>query len=192
MMSVAVAHRLGDFRLDAAFASEGGLTALFGRSGAGKTSLVNAIAGLIRPDFGRIAVEGETLTDTERGRFVPKHRRRIGRSAAESRAMGGCFVEPEPDIERASSQCLQRASGTDGEVGVAERHAGSRGTRDFEVDAASRRKRDADSDQVVPVDRDQDAVDVVVSVRSAADNAQREIQLCVCGDDPRGEVGHGR
>src|SRR2546430_9635042 len=78
MLSVAVEHRLGDFRLDAAFDSTGGLTALFGRSGAGKTSLVNAIAGLIRPDRGRITLEDTTLTDTERGVFVPARRRHIG------------------------------------------------------------------------------------------------------------------
>jgi molybdate transport system ATP-binding protein len=78
MLSVAIRHRLGDFTLDAEFASSGGLTALFGRSGAGKTSLVNAIAGLIRPERGRIVVDGEVLTDTDSGRFVPAHRRRIG------------------------------------------------------------------------------------------------------------------
>src|SRR5215212_5696847 len=78
MLSVAVEHRLGDFRLDAAFDSAGGLTALFGRSGAGKTSLVNAIAGLIRPDRGHIALDDTVLTDTERGVFVPARRRRIG------------------------------------------------------------------------------------------------------------------
>jgi molybdate transport system ATP-binding protein len=78
MLSVAVEHRLGDFRLDAAFDSAGGLTVLFGRSGAGKTSLVNAIAGLIRPDRGRITLDDTVLTDTERGVFVPARRRHIG------------------------------------------------------------------------------------------------------------------
>ena len=78
MLTVAVRHRLGDFALDAAFDSETGLTALFGRSGAGKTTLVNAIAGLIRPARGRVALDGETLTDTERHVFVPAHHRRIG------------------------------------------------------------------------------------------------------------------
>lgn len=78
MLSASVTHRLGAFTLDAAFESEGGLTALFGRSGAGKTSLVNAIAGLYRPDRGRIAVDGAVLTDTASGVFVPAHRRRIG------------------------------------------------------------------------------------------------------------------
>ena len=78
MLTVSVTHRLGDFTLDAAFASEGGLTVLFGRSGAGKTSLVNAIAGLYRPQRGHIEIDGEVLTDTATGRFVPAHRRRVG------------------------------------------------------------------------------------------------------------------
>jgi molybdate transport system ATP-binding protein len=78
MLSVAVEHRLGDFILDAAFDSGGGLTALFGRSGSGKTSLVNAVAGLIRPARGHIVVDGEVLTDTARGVFVPARRRHIG------------------------------------------------------------------------------------------------------------------
>jgi molybdate transport system ATP-binding protein len=78
MLSVVVRHRLGDFLLDAAFESGGGLTALFGRSGSGKTSLVNAIAGLIRPQRGHIVVDGEVLTDTASGVFVPARRRHVG------------------------------------------------------------------------------------------------------------------
>jgi molybdate transport system ATP-binding protein len=78
VLSVAVSHRFGHFVLDAAFDSGRGLTALFGRSGAGKTSLVNAIAGLLRPERGCIVIDGEVLADTERGIFVPARRRRIG------------------------------------------------------------------------------------------------------------------
>src|SRR3954467_5914869 len=78
MIEIAVHHRLGAFALDAAFASEGGLTALFGRSGSGKTSLVNIIAGLIRPERGRVVVNRETLTDTARGLFVKPKQRRVG------------------------------------------------------------------------------------------------------------------
>lgn len=78
MIEVAIDHRLGAFRLAITFASSGPLTALFGRSGAGKTSLINAIAGLIRPDRGRIAIDGTILTDTAQRIFVPAHRRRIG------------------------------------------------------------------------------------------------------------------
>src|ERR1041385_1514832 len=78
MLEVAARHRFGAFTLDAAFAAEGGLTALFGRSGSGKTSLVNVIAGLIRPEHGSVVVSGEVLTDTERGLFVKPKKRRIG------------------------------------------------------------------------------------------------------------------
>ena len=78
MIEVAVRHRLGAFVLDAAFTAEGGLTALFGRSGSGKTSLVNVIAGLIRPGHGRVVVDRETLTDTGHRIFVPMRKRRVG------------------------------------------------------------------------------------------------------------------
>jgi molybdate transport system ATP-binding protein len=78
VLEVDIEHRLGSFALDVHFRSGRGLTALFGRSGAGKTSVVNAIAGLIRPQHGRIAVDGAVLLDTERGVVIPAHRRRIG------------------------------------------------------------------------------------------------------------------
>jgi len=77
-ITIDVQHRLGDFHLDARFESDGRLTALFGKSGSGKTSLVNVIAGLIKPDKGRVLVDGETLVDTDKGVFIPKHQRRIG------------------------------------------------------------------------------------------------------------------
>jgi molybdate transport system ATP-binding protein len=78
MLEVDIQHRLGAFMLDAHFHSGRGLTALFGRSGAGKTSVVNAIAGLIRPQQGRIVIDGSVALDTERGICTPPHRRRIG------------------------------------------------------------------------------------------------------------------
>ena len=84
-LEVEVLHRQGAFTLDARFRTEGGVTALFGRSGSGKTTLVNAIGGLIRPDRGRIAVEGTILIDTASGLFVPRHRRRIGTVFQEGR-----------------------------------------------------------------------------------------------------------
>jgi molybdate transport system ATP-binding protein len=77
-LEVDVDHRRGDFHLQARFASQPGLTALFGRSGSGKTSIVDMVGGLIRPDRGRIAIDGQVLIDTERGVFVPAHKRRIG------------------------------------------------------------------------------------------------------------------
>ena len=84
-LSVAIAHRQGDFTLDVSFAAPSGVTALFGRSGAGKTTLVNALGGLLRPARGRIALGSQVLLDTDRGIFVPRHRRRIGTVFQEGR-----------------------------------------------------------------------------------------------------------
>ena len=77
-LSVRIRHRLGDFQLDAAFESSGPLTALFGPSGSGKSSLVNLIGGLMRPDKGLIAIDRRVLVDTASNVFLPKHKRRIG------------------------------------------------------------------------------------------------------------------
>ncbi|MCS4091097.1 molybdenum ABC transporter ATP-binding protein [Rhizobium sp. BK176] len=78
-------QRLGTFSLDAAFTSERGITALFGRSGSGKTSMIRIIAGLARPDRGQVILDGQTMTDTDRRIFVAKHRRRFGYVFQEAR-----------------------------------------------------------------------------------------------------------
>ena len=77
-LSIAIRKQLGQFTLDIALETGPGVTALFGRSGSGKTSLVNLIAGLVRPDQGSIVLDGRTLVDTERSVFVPASKRRIG------------------------------------------------------------------------------------------------------------------
>ena len=77
-LAVDVTHRFGSFLLEARFASDGRLTAFFGRSGSGKSSLINIIAGVVRPDRGRIVLDDTTLVDTDRGVFVPKFRRCVG------------------------------------------------------------------------------------------------------------------
>lgn len=77
-VEVSLRHRQGAFRLDVDFRAEDGIVALFGKSGAGKSSVVNAVAGLLAPQEGRVAVNGEVLLDTSRGISVPVHRRRIG------------------------------------------------------------------------------------------------------------------
>lgn len=84
-LDIDVDHRRGSFHLGAHFSAAPGLTALFGRSGSGKTTLVDIVGGLVRPDRGRVAVGGQVLVDTERGVFVPKHRRRIGYVFQDSR-----------------------------------------------------------------------------------------------------------
>ena len=78
MLEIDVKRRLGDFTVDARFNSGGGVTALFGRSGAGKTSIVNMVSGLLRPDEGRIAVDGHVLFDSAAGVDLPPWRRRLG------------------------------------------------------------------------------------------------------------------
>jgi molybdate transport system ATP-binding protein len=74
---VDVLRRFADAEVRLSFTSGSGLTALFGPSGAGKTSVLNMVAGLLRPDAGRVAVAGETLF--EAGRIdLPPERRRAG------------------------------------------------------------------------------------------------------------------
>lgn len=75
---VDVVRRLGDWEFDCGFAVGEGLTVLFGPSGSGKTSLLNMIAGLLRPDRGRIVINGELVFDRGAGIDVPPNRRRIG------------------------------------------------------------------------------------------------------------------
>ena len=82
---VSIDHQLGDFHLRAEFACEGRLTALFGASGSGKTSVINAIAGLLNPDRARIVIDDVTLIDTQAGVRVPTHRREIGYVFQEAR-----------------------------------------------------------------------------------------------------------
>ncbi len=77
-LDVDVALSRGSFHLDARFETGGRLTALFGPSGSGKSTVVDLIAGMARPDRGRIRVGDAVLVDTDRRIFVPAHRRRIG------------------------------------------------------------------------------------------------------------------
>ncbi len=66
------------FVLDADFAIPGGCVALFGASGSGKTTIAKLIAGLDKPDRGRIVVDGRVLVDTAERIDVPVHKRRVG------------------------------------------------------------------------------------------------------------------
>lgn len=75
---VDIARRLGDRDIAVAFTADAGLTALFGPSGVGKTSVLNMIAGVLRPDRGRIVVAGEVLFDSAAQIDVPPERRGAG------------------------------------------------------------------------------------------------------------------
>lgn len=113
MISLSVKQRLGGFALDAAFESPGGLTALFGPSGCGKTSIVRLIAGLIRPQQGRIVLDDTVLADTAARRFVPPHRRGIGYVFQEPRLLPHLSVRQNLLYGRWFAQHLRRVAGQD-------------------------------------------------------------------------------
>jgi molybdate transport system ATP-binding protein len=100
MLRIDVSKQLGEFSVEASFASEGPVTGLFGASGAGKTSLINMIAGLLRPDRGSIAIDGETLDDVAGGVHVPTHRRRIGYMFQDARLFPHLNVRQNLDYGR--------------------------------------------------------------------------------------------
>jgi len=77
-LSVRIRRTVPGFELDVTFDAPQGVTALFGRSGAGKTTIVNAVAGLLKPDAGRVAIGSWELFDLAVGRWLKPHRRRVG------------------------------------------------------------------------------------------------------------------
>ncbi len=85
MLEVDVSRTLGSFDLAARFSAGRGITALFGRSGVGKTMLVNMLAGLDRPDTGRISINGQVLFDGKANIDVAPEKRRLGYVFQESR-----------------------------------------------------------------------------------------------------------
>jgi molybdate transport system ATP-binding protein len=117
MLRVDVSKQLGEFSLQATFASEGRVTGLFGASGAGKTSLINMIAGLLRPDRGTIAIDTETLDDTADRVHVPAHSRRIGYVFQDARLFPHLDVRENLDYGRRmnhlADDAAQRARVTD-------------------------------------------------------------------------------
>ncbi|NJM83183.1 MAG: ATP-binding cassette domain-containing protein, partial [Tabrizicola sp.] len=118
MLSVALRHDFPGFRLDAAFEAPPGITALFGRSGSGKTSIVNAVAGLLRPDEGRIAIGEALLFDARHD--LPPHRRRVGYVFQDARLFPHLSVRqnllysariarrPAPDLEETAGVAVER------------------------------------------------------------------------------------
>jgi molybdate transport system ATP-binding protein len=78
MIDVDIEQRLGDFHLDVSFSAEAPIVGLFGRSGSGKTSIVNAIAGIARPERGSIRINDAVLFDADRRVDLPPESRRVG------------------------------------------------------------------------------------------------------------------
>ena len=100
MLAVDVDKRLGEFSIAARFETAAGVTALFGPSGAGKTTVVNMIAGLVAPDRGRITLANAVLFDSARRIDVPAHRRRIGYVFQEGRLFPHLSVAGNLDYGR--------------------------------------------------------------------------------------------
>lgn len=104
MLSVDIEKRLGEFEIEVAFESKGSVTALFGSSGSGKTSIVNMVAGLIAPDRGRIALDDTVLFDSAARVNVPMHRRHIGYVFQEGRLFPHLSVAANLDYGRRMSR----------------------------------------------------------------------------------------
>lgn len=85
MLDLKLRHQIGAFSLDLNFQAARGITALFGRSGAGKTTVINAVAGLITPDDGYIRVGDMDLFDPARGVNLAAHQRQAGYIFQEAR-----------------------------------------------------------------------------------------------------------
>ncbi len=110
-MIVEVRRRLGAFTLDVAFEGPAdGVTVLFGASGAGKSATLAVVAGLARPDAGRVMLGDRVLVDTVAGVFVPAERRRIGLVHQDARLF------PHLTVEANLRYGLKRAGGA-GRIG---------------------------------------------------------------------------
>lgn len=86
-LSLCIDHQFPGFRVDIGFTAPQGLTCLFGRSGSGKTTVINAVAGLLRPDHAEIVLDGVAL------QHLPPHRRRIGYVFQDARLFPHMTVE---------------------------------------------------------------------------------------------------
>lgn len=71
-------HRFEEFEIDADFETEQGVTALFGRSGSGKTSILKMISGLITPQVGDITFNGDIIYSSKSGQSLAPHKRGFG------------------------------------------------------------------------------------------------------------------
>lgn len=77
-LSVSISSNLDQFALEVDFQADKGVTAVFGASGSGKTTVINAVAGLHQPDRGRISIDGEEFFSSEDGTNLPTAKRQLG------------------------------------------------------------------------------------------------------------------
>jgi molybdate transport system ATP-binding protein len=117
-LEVTLRHRFAGFALDVAFTAPAGVTSLFGRSGAGKTTIVNAVAGLLRPDHARVVAGGKVLADSDAGIWLPPHKRRVGYVFQEGRLFPHLDVRRNLDYGRRVSGAPHDAAGFGRVVGM--------------------------------------------------------------------------
>ena len=110
-VSVDIQHRFGDFALDVQFEAPQGLTVLFGRSGSGKTTVINAVAGLLKPDSGHIAIDGRVLLGE--GVNLPAHKRRVGYVFQDARLFPHLTVQQNLNYGRWFAPKAARPQNTD-------------------------------------------------------------------------------
>jgi molybdate transport system ATP-binding protein len=119
LLRIDIAKQLGAFRLAAGFEARArGATVVFGASGAGKSCLLAAIAGLVRPDSGHIAIAGETLFDSARGIDVAAEQRRVGFVFQEARLFPHMSVRANLDYGRKRRKEHAAAAGFDDVVAL--------------------------------------------------------------------------
>ena len=83
---------LGKFKLNVNIKLVEGINCLFGPSGSGKTTIINCIAGLIKPDFAQIVNNNVILDNTNHNYFCPIHKRNIGYVFQDSRLFPQCHL----------------------------------------------------------------------------------------------------
>ena len=102
-LTVQIQKRYGDFRLDVDFTAEDGQAlALLGASGCGKSATLKCVAGIDRPDRGRIELDGQVLFDSEADIDLPPQRRRVGL------LFQSYALFPNMTVERNIAVCLGR------------------------------------------------------------------------------------
>ena len=111
MLDLNVRLERDGFRLDASLSASAGVTALFGPSGAGKTTLAHVLAGLLRPDEGRIRLDDDILFDSDQKLWKPARQRRIGCVFQEARLF------PHLATEGNLRFALRQARGADPVIG---------------------------------------------------------------------------
>ena len=114
---ISLSRRLGERTVQLALISDARLTALVGPSGVGKTTVLNCIAGLLRPDRGRIAVDGSVLFDSVAGTDLPPERRRAGYVFQDARLFPHLKVEANLRYGERLAPAARRWIGFDEVVG---------------------------------------------------------------------------